>query len=62
MGLLRLGRLHLGKLNQPQNAAGIFGEFLRMYPDSAWKHHAERLLKESSRNLTPTPGPAAQQG
>ncbi|MES2463179.1 MAG: rhomboid family intramembrane serine protease [Armatimonadota bacterium] len=61
MGLLRLGRLHLGKLNQPQNAAGIFGEFLRMYPDSAWKHHAERLLKESTRNLTPTPGPARQQ-
>ena len=62
MGLLRLGRLHLAKLNQPQNAAGIFGEFLRMYPDSAWKHHAERLLKDSTRSLTPTPGPAPQQG
>lgn len=66
MGLLRLGRLHLGKLDQPQNAAGIFGEFLRMYPDSAWKHHAERLLRESTHSLAltpaPTPGPAPQQG
>ncbi|MBC8103730.1 MAG: rhomboid family intramembrane serine protease [Cytophagales bacterium] len=58
MGLLRLGRLHLAKLNQPQNAAGIFGEFLRMYPDSAWKRHAEQLLRDSSQTLTPLP-PAA---
>jgi len=47
MGLLRLGRLHLTKLNQPQNAAGIFSEFLRLYPDSAWRHHAERLFAEA---------------
>jgi membrane associated rhomboid family serine protease/outer membrane protein assembly factor BamD (BamD/ComL family) len=62
MGLLRLGRLHLAKLDQPQNAAGIFGEFLRMYPESVWKHHAEQLLKESTQKLIPKIGPAPQGG
>lgn len=47
MGLLRLGKLHLHKLNQPQNAAGIFSEFLRLYPDSEWAAHARRLREEA---------------
>lgn len=47
VALLRLGRLHLNKLDQPQNAAGIFSEFLRTYPESPWRRHAEQLLSEA---------------
>ncbi len=47
MGLLRLGKLHFQKLNQPQNAVGIFGEFLRLYPHSEWRAHAQQLLQEA---------------
>lgn len=43
MGLLRLGKLHLQKLGQPENAVGIFAEFLRLYPQSEWAGHALRL-------------------
>ncbi|MDX1931300.1 MAG: rhomboid family intramembrane serine protease [Capsulimonadales bacterium] len=49
MSLLRLGKLHLYKLNQPQNAEGIFSEFLRLYPDSDWGNHALRLREEANR-------------
>ncbi len=47
MSLLRLGKLHLYKLSQPQNAAGIFGEFVRIYPQSEWAGHALRLQQEA---------------
>jgi membrane associated rhomboid family serine protease len=50
LALLRLGKIHLQKLNQPQNAAGIFAEFLRLYPHSEWHDHAERLLHEAQRD------------
>jgi membrane associated rhomboid family serine protease len=59
MGLLRLGKLHLHKLNQPQNAEGIFSEFLRLYPDSDWGNHALRLRDEAARaSLAFVPIPA----
>jgi len=48
MGLLRLGRLHLHKLDQPQNAAGIFAEFLRLYPSSEWSALTQKLLAEAT--------------
>ena len=48
MGLLRLGKLHLQKLGQPENAVGIFAEFLRLYPNSDWISHAERLRNDAA--------------
>ncbi len=48
-GLLRLGKMHLSKMRQPQSAAEIFREFLRIYPHSEWRGHVERLLLESER-------------
>jgi membrane associated rhomboid family serine protease len=61
VSMLRLGKLHLHKMNQPQNAEGIFCEFLRLYPDSEWKTHAERLRDEArhSGNFT-SPSPPSQ--
>ena len=47
MSLLRLGKLQLSKMNQPQNAEGIFAEFLRLYPDSQWRMHAQKLRQEA---------------
>jgi membrane associated rhomboid family serine protease len=49
MSLLRLGKLHLQKMNQPQNAEGIFSEFLRLYPESDWSGHALRLREDANR-------------
>lgn len=49
LALLRLGKLHLQKLGQPQNATAIFSEFLRLYPSSEWHDHARRLLSEAAR-------------
>lgn len=49
IALFRMGKLHLSKLDQPQNALGIFAEFLRLYPRSEWQTHAERLLTEARR-------------
>jgi membrane associated rhomboid family serine protease len=49
VGLLRLGKLHLHHLGQPRNAEGIFGEFLRLYPESEWRPHALRLRDEARR-------------
>lgn len=51
MSLIRLGKLHLHKLNQPQNAVGVFSEFLRLYPESDWSSHALRLRDEAARDL-----------
>ncbi len=60
VGLLRLGRLHLEKMNQPQNAEAIFSEFLRLYPHSEWKNHATRLREHARRTggfgTIPAPG------
>lgn len=50
VGLLRLGKLHLYHMGQPRNAEGIFSEFLRMYPESAWCPHAVRLRDEARHN------------
>ncbi|HVK03393.1 MAG TPA: rhomboid family intramembrane serine protease [Armatimonadaceae bacterium] len=47
MGMIRLGRLHLQKLNQPQSALGVFSEFLRLYPSSEWRGHAQQLWNEA---------------
>ena len=47
VGLIRLGKLHMEKLNQPQNAQAIFSEFLRLYPQSEWRTHALRLQADS---------------
>ena len=47
LGLLRLGKLHMQKMNQPQNAVAIFQEFLRLYPASEWQNHVEQLLSEA---------------
>ena len=47
VGLLRLGKIHLEKLNQPQNAQAIFSEFLRLYPQSEWLAHAQKLQAAS---------------
>jgi membrane associated rhomboid family serine protease len=48
LGLLRLGKLHLQKLGQPDNAVGIFSEFIRLYPESEWIGHAQRLRQEAT--------------
>jgi membrane associated rhomboid family serine protease len=47
MSLLRLGKLQLNKMNQPQNAEGIFAEFIRLYPESEWRMHAQKLRQEA---------------
>lgn len=47
LALLRLGKLHLQKLNQPQSAAAIFQEFLRLYPKSDWTRHVAGLLMDA---------------
>jgi membrane associated rhomboid family serine protease len=47
MAMLRLGRLYHAKLRQPAYAIETISEFLRTYPDSSWRHHAERLLAEA---------------
>ena len=47
VGLLRLGKIHLQKLNQPQNAQAIFSEFVRLYPQSEWTNHAHKLQTEA---------------
>jgi membrane associated rhomboid family serine protease len=51
MGMLRLGRLHLTKLGQPQNAVGILSEFLRLYPTSALCDHARQLLVQAEQQI-----------
>ncbi|GAB4454552.1 MAG: hypothetical protein OHK0029_09270 [Armatimonadaceae bacterium] len=55
VGLIRLGKLHLHKMNQPQNAEGIFSEFLRSYPDSEWRVHAQKLQEEARQAGTVAP-------
>jgi membrane associated rhomboid family serine protease len=56
MSLLRLGKLHLQKMDQPQNAEGIFSEFVRLYPTSDWTPHALRLQDEARRAAASTCG------
>jgi membrane associated rhomboid family serine protease len=60
LALLRMGKLHLGKMDQPESAAGILEEFLRLYPASEWRSHVERLLREARQAQHPGPVPAAQ--
>ncbi|MBC8137441.1 MAG: rhomboid family intramembrane serine protease [Fibrella sp.] len=50
-GLLRLGKLYLSRLHQPQSAAEVFQEFLQRYPQSEWRGHVERLYAESRGKL-----------
>jgi membrane associated rhomboid family serine protease/outer membrane protein assembly factor BamD (BamD/ComL family) len=47
LGMLKLGKLHLQKLGQRENALGIFAEFLRLYPTSEWTNHVQRLITEN---------------
>lgn len=46
MALLRMGKLHLQRLGQPDSAQAILEEFLRLYPSSEWRTHVQRLLAE----------------
>jgi outer membrane protein assembly factor BamD (BamD/ComL family) len=62
MSLLRLGKLHLQKMDQPQNAEGIFSEFIRLYPESDWASHALRLRDEARRDATNGYGPLPVSG
>lgn len=63
MALLRMGKLHLERLSQPKSAQAIFAEFLRLYPESEWKTHAQRLLAQAGQAATGhDPVPAPQQG
>jgi membrane associated rhomboid family serine protease len=63
MALLRMGKLHLRCLAQPKSAQAIFAEFLRSYPDSEWKGHAERFLAEARQAAGGyEPFPTPQQG
>lgn len=47
LGMLKLGKLHLQRLNQREAALGIFTEFLRLYPTSEWASHVRRLITEN---------------
>lgn len=47
LGLLKLGKLHLQRLGQRENATAIFTEFLRLYPKSEWANHVRGLLGEA---------------
>jgi membrane associated rhomboid family serine protease len=49
MALLRLGKLHLQRLEQPQTAAAIFAEFLALHPASPLADHARHLLRDAER-------------
>lgn len=59
MGLLRMGKLHLQRLGQPDSAQGILEEFLRLYPSSEWCLHVQRLLGEARQAQRSDPVPAA---
>ncbi|WP_309717359.1 rhomboid family intramembrane serine protease [Armatimonas sp.] len=47
LGMLKLGKLHLQKLGQRDNALAIFAEFLRLYPTSEWANHVRGLITEN---------------
>lgn len=57
MALLRLGKLYLHKTAQPWEAAGVFAEFLRLYPNSEWASHALRLRDEAEQSASSSQGP-----
>ena len=62
MALLRMGKLHLQRLGQPDSAQGILEEFLRLYPASEWRTHVQRLLGEARQAQHPggpLPAPGA---
>jgi outer membrane protein assembly factor BamD (BamD/ComL family) len=42
---LRLGVLHLKKLNSPQRAVAILETFLEKYPQTEWRAYAEDMLR-----------------
>ncbi|WP_309691147.1 rhomboid family intramembrane serine protease [Armatimonas sp.] len=47
LGMLKLGKLHLQKLHQRDNALAIFAEFLRLYPTSEWANHVRGMITEN---------------
>ena len=47
LGMLKLGKLHLQKLGQRDNALAIFAEFVRLYPSSEWANHVRGLMTEN---------------
>ena len=47
LGMLKLGKLHLQKLGQRDNALAIFAEFVRLYPSSEWANHVRGLITEN---------------
>jgi membrane associated rhomboid family serine protease len=61
VGLLRLGKIHLHKMNQPQMAESIFAEFQQLYPESEWSLYAAKL-REEARSAASHIGPLAAPG
>ncbi|MBC8142658.1 MAG: rhomboid family intramembrane serine protease [Armatimonadetes bacterium] len=51
-GLFRLGKLYLGRLNNPEKAAKVFIDFLMRYPESEWRVHAERLHTDAEGKIS----------
>ena len=49
---LRLGRLHLTKLGQPQTSLEIFTRFMRLYPHSSLFDHARQLKQQAENNAS----------
>jgi membrane associated rhomboid family serine protease len=46
--LLRIARIQLRNLRQPDSAGAVLAEFLRLYPDSPYAGHARQMLDETS--------------
>jgi membrane associated rhomboid family serine protease len=61
VGLLRLGKIHLHKMNQPQTAESIFAEFQQLYPESEWSLFATKL-REEARHAASHIGPLTAPG
>lgn len=46
--LLRIARIQLNNLRQPDSASAVLAEFLRLYPDSTFVGHARQMLAEAT--------------
>ncbi len=47
MAALRVGEIHLTRLGRPEFAVAAFSRFLKMWPDSEWRHFAEQALERA---------------
>jgi len=52
--LLRIARIQLNNLRQPDSASAVLAEFLRLYPHSSFVGHARQLLAEASPTASVT--------